>query len=98
MAANYDMCVDYDTLCSIEESLDKIAYDLSSSTDRMKAAIKDSAEFLAGNQFEKAKRTSNACIDLTEKTGVNILRAKKYITELRSIMDEYGNCRYEEGK
>lgn len=96
MAIEYDMCVDYDILCAIEDSLNKIAYDLENSTERMKAAIKDSEYFLAGNQFEKAKRTSNSCAELTESMSKNIIRAKKYIEELRSIMEEYGSCVYGE--
>ena len=39
MADGYDMCVDYDILCGVEDKLQKIEYDLNNSADQMVKAI-----------------------------------------------------------
>ena len=94
MAASYDMYVDYDILCDIEDNLQKIEYDLNSSTDQMIKAIQVSQEFLAGTQFEKVKRTTASCTDVTIRAGNNIRHAIKYIAKLKNALDEYGKCGY----
>lgn len=88
------MCVDYDTLCSIEDKLQKIEFDLNNSTQKMVDAIQRSQDFLAGNQFEKAKNTTMSCVELSRKTEINIDYAKKYIGDLRMALEEYGRCGY----
>lgn len=90
----YDMCVDYDTLCTIEDKLQKIEYDLTNSTQKMVEAIQKSQDFLAGNQFEKAKNTTMSCVEISRKTETNIGYAKKYIGDLRMALEEYGRCGY----
>ena len=94
MAAVYDMCVDYDTLCMIEDKLQKVEYDLQESTKRMNAAIQRSQDFLAGKQFEKAKNVTMACTTLTSKTEINIMHARDYIETLRIALEDYGMCVY----
>lgn len=94
MSAVYDMSVDYDTLCKIEDKLQKIEYDLNGSTEKMVAAIQISQDFLAGNQFEKAKSTTMSCVELTGKTGTNIKYARDYISKLRTALEEYSRCGY----
>ena len=94
MNASYDICVDYDTLCTIEDKLQKIGYDLTESTHRMVDAIQRSQDFLAGNQFEKAKATTMNCVGLTEKTRSNIKHAQDYIVKLRTALEEYSRCGY----
>ena len=89
-----DMYVDYDTLCLLEDKLEKINYDLNSSAEQMYKAIQRSQGFLAGNQFEKAKRTTIACVQLTETTGRNIKNAKEYIKTLKAVLEDYGKCCY----
>lgn len=90
----YDMCVDYDTLCMIEDKLQKIEYDLTNSTQKMVEAIQRSQDFLAGNQFEKAKNTTMSCVEISRKTETNLEYAKKYIGNLRTALEEYGRCCY----
>ena len=51
MAAGFDINVDYDTLCRLEEKLQYISHDLTESTEQMSQAIQRSQDFLAGNQF-----------------------------------------------
>ncbi len=92
--ADYDMCVDYDTLCVIEDKLQKIEYDLTSSTQKMVEAIQKSQDFLAGNQFEKANSITMSCVDISRKTETNIEYAKKYIGGLRTALEEYCKCSY----
>lgn len=94
--AGYDMCVDYDTLCAIEEKLQKIEFDLKGSTQKMVDAIRKSQDFLAGNQFEKAKNTTMSCVEISRKTEINIGYSKKYICDLRTVLEEYGRCGYSE--
>ena len=94
MSSSYDMCVDYDVLCDIEVKLEKIEYDLNNSTDQMVKAIQVSQSFLAGNQFEKAKRTTATCVEMTRRTGNNIRSAMEYIEKLKTAMDDYGKCGY----
>ena len=94
--SGYDMCVNYDTLCAIEEKLQKIEFDLNNSTKRMTDAIRRSQDFLAGNQFEKAKQTTMGCVEISRKTEINLGYSRKYICDLRSAMEEYGRCGYSE--
>ena len=94
MAASFDMYVDYDILCDVEDKLQKIEYDLNSSSDQMVRAIQVSHMFLAGNQFEKAKRTTASCIDVTKRTGNNIRNAMEYIEKLKAALYEDGKCGY----
>lgn len=94
MAEGYDMFVDYDILCIVEDKLQKIENDLINSTDQMVKSIQSSQDFLAGNQFEKAKRTIVSCVEVTRKTGNNIKHAMEYIAELKNALEEYGNCSY----
>ena len=90
----FDMCVDYDTLCDVQDKLKKIEYDLTNSTDQMEKAIVTSQSFLAGNQFEKAKRTTDACVRVTRKTEINIRNAMDYLEKLKGSLEEYGRCSY----
>lgn len=94
MSKTYDICVDYDTLCELQYKLELITHDLTNSTEQMTRAIQNSQEFLAGYQFEKAKRTTMACVDLTAKTGNNIRHAMEYLEKLKGVLEEYGRCAY----
>lgn len=92
--ASYDMRVDYDTLCTIEDKLQKVEHDLTNSTQKMVEAIQRSQDFLAGHQFEKAKDTTMSCVEISRKTETNLEYAKKYIGDLRMALEEYGRCSY----
>lgn len=94
MEAVYDMCVDYDTLMQIEDKLQKIEYDIQESTKKMTEAIQRSGDFLAGKQFEKARNTTMACVELTVRTNNNIRKARSYILDIRNLLEEYGKCGY----
>ncbi len=94
MTGSYDMCVDYDVLCDVEDKLQKIEYDLNNSTDQMIRAIQTSQDFLAGNQFEKAKVATASCVEVTRRTGNNIRHAMEYIKKLKAAVDDYGKCGY----
>ncbi len=96
MNSGYDMCLDYDVLCEIDDKLQKIRYDLVNSSDQMVSAMKECKGYLAGNQFEKAKSTTNSCIDVSRRTVTNITNAIKYIEKLERILMDYGNCAYSE--
>ena len=94
MSTAYDICVDFDTLCELQYKLELITHDLTGSTEQMKRAIQNSQEFLAGYQFEKAKKTTMACVSLTEKTANNICHAIEYLEKLKAVLEEYGRCAY----
>ncbi len=94
MGTSYDMCIDYDTLCELRYKLELIAHDLTSSTEQMTKAIRDGQAFLAGQQFEKAKKTTLDCVNLTTKTSSNIQHAIEYLDKLKTAIEEYGRCAY----
>lgn len=94
MSVRYDICVDYDTLCGLQHKLELISHDLKNSTEQMTLAIQNGQEFLAGYQFEKAKRTTMACMNLTGKTSNNICHAIEYLIKLKGVLEEYGHCFY----
>ncbi len=94
MSMTYDICVDYDTLCELQYKLELITHDLTNSTEQMTCAIQSSQEFLAGYQFEKAKKTTMECVKLTVKTGNNIRHAMEYLDKLKAVLDEYERCAY----
>ena len=60
----------------------------------MTRAIQISQNFLAGNQFEKAKQTTADCIGMTQKTENNLRYAKSYLKKLQDVVMEYGQCTY----
>ena len=94
MEGKYDICVDYDTLIDLEHKIDLVLHDLEGSTERMSQTILNSQNFLAGNQFEKAKQTANTCIRISQKTGNNLRHAKEYLKKLQGSLLEYGQCGY----
>jgi len=98
MTNQYDMCVDFETLCSIEDKLKMISYNLSLSTKQMVMALQSSQEYLSGNQFAKAKQTTLNCIEITGKTSNNITNALDYICKLKEIVDRYSMCGYNNGE
>ena len=95
MENGYDMCVDFDALSRTEEKLEKLEYDLVHSTDRMVKSIRKAQEYLAGNQFEKAKTTTIKCLETTEKAERNIKYAREYVTKLKDVLAKYGECGYD---
>ena len=95
MPSGFDINVDYDILCRLEEKIQYISHDLTESTKQMSQAIQRSQDFLAGNQFEKAKNTTMTCIRHTNRTNVNLNNARKYLGELKSLLEEYGRYTYD---
>lgn len=97
MESKYDVCVDFDALCAIEDKLKRIGVNLSDATQKMHLSLQTSQGFLAGNQFEKAQKTTIGCIDITDRTIRNISNALTYIDQLKELIAVYDTCRYEEG-
>ena len=87
----------YDVLCLIEDKLKRINHALEVSVMEMKNGIIQSQTYLAGNQFEKAKKTTDDCINITSRTRNNIGHAINYIEELKMIIEEYSKYAYSEG-
>ena len=90
----FDVWVDYNVLCELQGKLEMIVRNLSNSTEQMSRAIQSSQQFLAGYQFEKAKNTTAACVRLTMKTENNINHAMDYLESLKTLLEEYGRCKY----
>ena len=97
MESKYHVCVDFDALCAIEDKLKRIGVNLSDATQKMHLSLQTSQGFLAGNQFEKAQKTTMGCIDITDRTIRNISNALTYIDQLKELIAVYDTCRYEEG-
>lgn len=95
MGSEYDMNVDSDTLRIIEDKLKKINNALSESTNNMLYALQAPSQgFLAGHQFEKAKKATMDCIDVTGNAVNNLNNAINYIASLRNIIEKYSMCGY----
>ena len=88
MDSQYDVCVDYDALCVIEEKLKRIGLNLTDATEKMLFALQTSQGFLAGRQFEKAQKTTMGCIDITAKTNNNIRNTLEYIDQLKELYSQ----------
>lgn len=96
MGAAYDMCVDYETLCEIENKLINIGKNLGASADSMLYALRNCDGFLSGNQFQKASNTTIICTEVSKKTIENISEMLKYISKLKECLEAYSGCRYNE--
>ena len=88
------MNVSLDTLDYIEERLNKINKNTSDSSQEMLTSIVRAQGFLAGNQFEKAQKTTINCIDVTSKTSNNLKNAIDYIEYIKRILEQYHECEY----
>ena len=96
MDLQYDMCVDLDALQSIEEKLKRIGTSINDATEQMILALQTSQDFLAGQQYEKAQKTTLSCIDIAAQTTNNIRNAVAYLVQLEELLDAYNRCKYEE--
>ena len=94
MNKQYDMCVDCDTLIEIEDRLKRISHNLRYNTDQMIDALRHSEVFLGGQQYEKAKKTTGICLEITKSTDSNLNNAIDYIEDLIEILDEYSKLGY----
>ena len=94
MDNKYDMCVDYNVLSSVEEKLKAIEKDLNKSIEMMIRAIMNAQDYLDGYQFEKARKTTNDCVKLAERTEKNIRNAEAYIEKLKVIIEKYDSYAY----
>ena len=96
MGTSYDMCIDYETLCELENKLTNISNNLGVSADSMLFALRNCEGFLSGNQFEKASQTTIMCSEVSKKTIENISEVLKYIAKLKECLETYSGCRYSE--
>ena len=92
---NYDMCVDYDVLCGVEEKLHLIQHNLENLSSQMENSINRAQGFLAGVQYERAKNITEKSVKDTAKMERNIEYAMKYLLDLMSKIDEYSTCKFE---
>ena len=95
MGTDYDMDVDYETLCQIEIDLMQINSSLDESTKNMVSGLQDGGDFLAGRQFEKAKSTTLQCLDLVRRIENKTSIAINFVKELKKCLEEYSQCIYE---
>lgn len=92
---SYDMCVEFDVLCDLDEKLHLIKHNLENIRTQMDNSINRAQDYLAGEQYEKAKRITETCVKDTTKTEGNIEYAMKYLSELMAKMEEYNSCKFE---
>lgn len=92
--AEYDMCVDMETLGEARAELQLIEGNLLDSVNSMINAINQADGFLIGNQFEKARSYTGRCVEITKRTIGNISHAADYLDELMELLNEYSKCTY----
>ena len=94
MFPTYDICVDYAVLNEAGRRLQNIGNSLHTSVVDMEQALRYSEGFLAGEQFERTKKTTENCLRTAGKTENNIRYSLQYLKELLLILDEYQKCSY----
>lgn len=93
---NYDVNVDFETLCKMEEDLKRIRINLKLSADTMNESIGKSEQLLSGKQYERAKEITGECIEIAQKDIVVIQELISHIQTIKRILNEYMDCAYEE--
>ena len=97
MGSIYDMCVDNETLGTMMDKLTKIDTELSEATRKMANALQESQNFLAGNQFEKARSLTVRTVEIASNTSGNINNAINFLKQLREYIICYSSCQYKGG-
>ena len=92
----YDMYVSDNILKVMDENLQRIMKTLQSASEEMNSSVQRSSTFLAGNQFERTKENTKQCLNKIEIIGMNLQYARKYLAELESLLEAYGDCGYSE--
>lgn len=95
MSYAFDINAESEELVYLRNKLKTINDNLIGSVETMQNGIQRSADFLSGNQFEKAQLINNECTIAAIKTGENIQKAMDYLNRLEEILDEYSTCKYE---
>ena len=98
MTYQYDMCVDQESLFEIEERLRTIKTSLELAAEQMQDAIQRSLDFLAGDQFDKAREITENNIAETKDAVQNIENELTYIRSLQEQLEKYNNCAYDEAE
>ena len=92
---NYDMNVDYDLLCVVEEKMRIINRCIEESADSMSRSLINSEGFLSGKQYEAAKKTTMECLEISRLNEARIRSLLMFISRLKDIVEEYSGCTYE---
>ena len=98
MTMIYDICVDYDTLQDTGRKLQHIGNSLHKSAVGMEQALRYSQDFLSGEQYERARHTTETCLKIAGRTENNIRYSLEYIKDLLQLLEEYQRCIYSGGK
>ena len=97
MDYTYDMCVDNPTLETIMDKLSRINTGLSDATKKMVDALQESQNFLAGQQFEKARELTVRTVDIASNVSVNINHAVSFLRKMEDHTIQYISCQYKGG-
>ncbi len=97
MGSIYDMCVDCQTLETMMDKLTKIDTELSEATKKMATALQESQNFLAGNQFEKARSLTVRTVEIASNISGNINHASSFLKQLNEYTIQYSSCQYKGG-
>ena len=97
MGSIYDMCVDCQTLETMMDKLTKIDTELSEATKKMATALQESQNFLAGNQFEKARSLTVRTVEIASNISGDINHASSFLKQLNEYTIQYTSCQYKGG-
>ena len=97
MGSMYDMCVNCQALETMIDKLTKIDTELSEATNRMARALQESQNFLAGNQFEKARSLTVRTVEIASNISGNVNNAISFLKQLDEYTTEYASCQYKGG-
>ena len=91
---NYDMNVEYDTVCMIEKKIKQIRQNVSESTDCMVYALRNAADYLAGEQYGKACENTLLCAESAKKTVDNLGFLLTFLDSVKDSIELYDGCKY----
>lgn len=89
-----DVQVDINELQQQVTLIDKTVSQLQNVCDTIRAKHRKSSAELEGNQFEIATEHINQTCQKVEQSISRLAELKKYLCELRDILEQYIKCRY----
>lgn len=97
IGSTFDMCVDNPTLETLMDKLMIIDTELSDATKKMTDALQESQNFLAGQQYEKARTITIQTVKIAANTSRNINHAITFLKQLKEYTSDYASCQYKGG-
>lgn len=92
--ANYDIDVEYDELCRVDEKLSSIEKRIHNSLTDMINTVNSNNEYLSGQQYNKMRNTTDSYRKQAMSSINEIECTRDYIQELKAVIQEYSKCIY----